>query len=110
MRGKDRSLRRHGAEWEAWAARAPFLFPWRSAAEAVSAVVRAGEVAALEGCGSEVIEHENENENKKEEKTEEKTGNESPVSIAAANNWTGNKRGGGRSSSARKKGIAAGGR
>jgi len=112
MLGKDRSLRRHGAEWERWAARAPFLLPWRSAAEGVKEAVRAGEVAALEGYGSEDAEQ---TENKNEEKEEgEKAESEStPVStIAAANNNSSKakKRGGGRASSARNKGIAAGGR
>ena len=110
MRGKDRSLRRHGAEWDAWAARAPFLFPWRSAVESVKEIIKVSEVAARKGCGSENVEIDDGNE-KEEEKTEKKAESEPPVSMTTANNSKGKKRGGGKaSSSARKQGIAAGGR
>lgn len=40
MKQKDASLRRHGSEWEAWATRAPLLFPWRGAVEAAKEVVK----------------------------------------------------------------------
>lgn len=86
-------------EWEAWAARAPFLFPWKSALEAVREIVRVSKFAALEGNGSEIAEV-GENEIEKE-------GKESEAAPLVETKKGGR---GGRAPSTRKRGIGARGR
>ena len=108
MKQKDASLKRHGALWEEWAVRAPFLFPWRAAVEAAKEAVRVSEGVVREGCWSGQEKAEGENE-KKEENEEERGESETPVlTAAAAKNSKGRR--GRRGSSARKRGAVAAGR